>query len=208
MYAYPAHVSPRLIEVMAADSRVCHYLDLPLQHAHPAVLRRMKRPAKPERTRKLVSDLRAAMPDLALRSSFIVGYPGETEVEFQALLDLVAEMRFDRVGVFIFSPEEGTVAAALPGRVSQEVKAERYERLMALQQKISLQLNEAQVGRVLDVLVEGQGDDLSIGRSYRDAPEIDGLVLLPGDLPAGTMVQARVRGAMEYDLVGELFPGT
>jgi ribosomal protein S12 methylthiotransferase len=123
MYAYPAHVSPRLIEVMAADPRVCHYLDLPLQHAHPGVLRRMKRPAKLERTRKLVSDLRAAMPDLALRSSFIVGYPGETEEEFRALLDLAAEMRFDRVGVFLFSREEGTVAAALPGRVSQEVKA-------------------------------------------------------------------------------------
>jgi ribosomal protein S12 methylthiotransferase len=204
MYAYPTHVSPRLIEVMTGDSRVCHYLDLPLQHAHLDVLRSMKRPASLERTRRLVSDLRAAMPDLALRSSFIVGYPGETEREFQALLDLVVEMRFDRVGVFLFSPEEGTAAAALPGRVPQETKAERYERLMALQQQISLQLNEAQVGRVLDVLVEGQGDGLSVGRSYRDAPEVDGLVVLPGDLPVGTMVRVRISGAMEYDLIGDL----
>jgi ribosomal protein S12 methylthiotransferase len=206
MYAYPAHVSPRLIEVMAGDSRVCHYLDLPLQHAHPHVLRRMKRPANLENTRKLVSDLRAAMPDLALRSSFIVGYPGETWGEFESLLNFVAEMCFDRLGVFLFSPEEGTAAAALPGHVPQEIKSERYERLMAIQQQISLQLNEAQVGRVLDVLVEGQGEGLSVGRSYRDAPEIDGLVLLPGNLPVGTIVRVRISGAIEYDLIGELVP--
>ena len=114
------------------------------------------------------------------------------------------ETRFDRVGVFLFSPEEGTAAAALPGRVPQEAKTERYERLMALQQQVSLDLNEAQVGRVLDVLIEGNGDGLTVGRSYRDAPEIDGLVFLPGDLPVGTMEQVRISGAIEYDLIGEL----
>jgi ribosomal protein S12 methylthiotransferase len=203
MYAYPGRVSPRLVEVMAGEARVCHYLDLPLQHAHPAVLRRMLRPAAVERTRLLVEDLRAAMPDLALRTTFIVGYPGETEAEFQALLDFVAEMRFDRVGAFAYSPEEGTAAAELPGPLPEEVKAERYARLMALQQGISMQINEAQVGRTLDVLVEGRGDGLSVGRSYRDAPEIDGMVILTGEVPVGSILPVRITGAIEYDLLGE-----
>jgi ribosomal protein S12 methylthiotransferase len=207
MYAYPGHVSPRLIEVMAGDARVCRYLDLPLQHAHPDTLRRMKRPANVERTRRLIADLRNAMPDMALRTSFIVGYPGETEAEFEALLDFVAASRFDRVGVFLYSPEEGTPAASLPHPVPEEVKAERYDRLMALQQGISLELNQGQVGRTLDVLVEGQGDGLSVGRSYRDAPEIDGMVILPGEVPVGEMVPARITGAMEYDLIGEVDEG-
>lgn len=204
MYAYPGHISRRLIAVMAGDPRVCHYVDLPLQHAHPDVLRRMKRPADVDRTRRLIADLRAAMPDLALRTSLIVGYPGETESEFQRLLDLVSEIRFDRVGVFLYSPEEGTPAAALPNPVPDPVKEERRERLMALQQEISLELNRAQIGRTLAVLVEGQGDGLSVGRSYRDAPEIDGLVLMPGSVPIGEMAAARITGAMEYDLIGEV----
>jgi ribosomal protein S12 methylthiotransferase len=204
MYAYPGHISPRLIEVMAGDPRVCHYLDLPLQHAHPDTLRRMRRPANVERTRRLVADLRAAMPDVALRTSFIVGYPGETEREFEMLLDFVAETRFDRVGVFVYSPEEGTPAATLPNPVPEEIKAERYDRLMALQQAISLEINQGQVGRILDVLVEGQGDGLSVGRSYRDAPEIDGVVLIPGDVPVGNVVQTHISGAIEYDLIGEV----
>lgn len=204
MYAYPGHISPRLIEVMASDPRVCHYVDLPLQHAHPETLRRMKRPANVDRTRRLIADLRAAMPDVALRTAFIVGYPGETEDEFQTLLDFVAEARFDRVGGFLYSPEEGTAAAALPYRVPEEVQVDRLERLMALQQEISFELNQAQVGRTLEVLVEGQGEGLSVGRSYRDAPEIDGLVLIEEEIPEGQMVRASITGAMEYDLVGEL----
>jgi ribosomal protein S12 methylthiotransferase len=210
MYAYPGHVSARLIEVMARESRVCNYLDLPLQHAHPDVLRRMKRPANVKRTRRLIGDLRAAMPDMALRTSFIVGYPGETEEEFQVLLDFVAQFRPDRVGVFTYSEEEGTTAAALPDPVTEEVKAERYDRLMALQRRISLEANQAQIGRTLDVLVEGSGDGLHVGRSYRDAPEIDGLVFIPGDAAAditGTVRSVQITGAMEYDLVGE-FRGT
>jgi ribosomal protein S12 methylthiotransferase len=204
MYAYPGHVSPRLIEVMASDPHLCRYLDLPLQHAHTDTLRRMRRPASVKRTRQLIADLRAAMPDVALRTSFIVGYPGETEREFEALVDFVAEIRFDRVGVFVYSPEEGTPAADLPDPVPAEVKAERYDWLMSLQQEISLEINQTQVGRSLDVLVEGQGDGLSVGRSYRDAPEIDGMVLIPGDLPLGEIVPVRITGAMEYDLVGEV----
>jgi ribosomal protein S12 methylthiotransferase len=204
MYAYPGHVSPRLIEVMASEQRVCRYLDLPLQHAHPDTLRRMRRPANVKRTRRLIADLRRAMPDVSLRTSFIVGYPGETEREFEALLDFVAENQFDRVGVFVYSPEEGTPAALMADPVPDEVKADRYDRLMAVQQEISHQIQQAQVGRALDVLVEGQGDGLSVGRSYRDAPEIDGMVFLTGDVPVGEIVPARITGAMEYDLIGEV----
>jgi len=204
MYAYPGHISPAMIDIMAGDPRVCHYLDLPLQHAHPAVLRRMKRPANVERTRRLLDDLRAALPDVAIRTSFIVGYPGETETEFRVLLDFVSESRFERVGGFLYSPEEGTAAAGLPNPVREEVKVERLERLMTLQQTISLEINQAQVGRTLEVLVEGQGDGLSVGRSYRDAPEIDGLVLLPGAVPVGEMVPVRITGALDYDLMGEV----
>jgi ribosomal protein S12 methylthiotransferase len=206
MYAYPQHVTPRLIEVMARRSRVCHYLDMPLQHGHPEVLRRMKRPHDVDKVRHLVADLREAMPDIALRTSFIVGYPGETEEEFSALLDFVAEMAFDRVGVFTYSQEAGTKAAELPLQVPAEVKEERYARLMELQQGISLARNQQMVGRVLEVLVEGQSGDLSVGRSYRDAPEIDGLVLVEGKLSVGEMVPVRITGAMEYDLVGEPVP--
>lgn len=211
MYAYPGHISPFLLEVMANDQRVCHYLDLPLQHAHPDALRRMRRPANMDRTRRLLADLRAAIPDVALRTSFIVGHPGETDTEFDTLLDFVSETRFDRVGGFLYSPEEGTAAAALPHPVPEEVKIERLERLMALQQQISLDINRVQVGRTLDVLVEGQGDGLAIGRSYRDAPEIDGLVLIPDDqgiLEVGGMVSVRVTAAMDYDLVGEATDAT
>jgi ribosomal protein S12 methylthiotransferase len=204
MYAYPGRVSPRLIETMASDARICHYLDLPLQHAHPDTLRRMRRPANADRTRRLVAELRSTMPDMALRTSFIVGYPGETEAEYEDLLGFAAEMCFDRVGVFVYSAEAGTPAASLPHPVPEEVKLERYERLMALQQSISLEINQAQIGRTLDVLVEGQGDGLSVGRSYRDGPEIDGMVIVPGDVPVGEMVPARITGAMEYDLIGEV----
>jgi ribosomal protein S12 methylthiotransferase len=207
MYAYPGHVSSRLIKVLASDPRVCHYLDLPLQHAHPAVLRRMRRPSAMDRTRRLLSDLRAAMPDLALRTSFIVGYPGETEAEFEALLDFVAEIRPDHMGAFLYSPEKGTFAATLADVVPEAVKAERRDRLMALQQEISREKNQTQVGLVLDVLIEGAGDGLTVGRSYRDAPEIDGLVFVSDEQPVGEVVQVLITGAMEYDLVGEVVEG-
>jgi ribosomal protein S12 methylthiotransferase len=191
---------------MARHPQVCHYLDMPLQHGHPEVLRRMNRPHNVDEVRRLVADLRAAMPDIALRTSFIVGYPGETNKEFSALLDFVAEMAFDRVGVFTYSPEEETRAAELPSQVPTKVKEERYARLMELQQGISLTRNQQVVGRVLEVLVEGQGEGLSVGRSYRDAPEIDGLVIVEGKLLVGEMLPVLITGAMEYDLVGEPVP--
>jgi ribosomal protein S12 methylthiotransferase len=202
MYTYPQHVTPRLIETMAQHPQVCHYLDIPLQHAHPDTLRRMNRPHNMDRVRRLITGLRAAMPDIALRTSFIVGYPGESEEEFQALLDFVAEIAFDRMGVFTYSREEGTPAAELPGQVPDQVKEERYQRLMELQQAISLARNQQMIGRTLDVLVEGSGESLSVGRSYRDAPEVDGLVLVKEELPVGEIVPVLITGAMEYDLIG------
>ena len=211
MYAYPGHVSDGLIEVMANQEKVVPYLDMPLQHGDPRTLRRMRRPSRLEMVYDHVEKLRAAMPDIALRTTFIVGYSGETEEEFQGLLKFAQAMEFDKVGAFPFSPEPGTPAAELPDAVPEEEKEERYGRLMEVQQPISLRKNQAQVGKVLDILVEGQGEiaesgaPLLMGRSYRDAPEVDGLVLVPGiaDAPAGTILQVHINGALEYDLVGE-----
>ncbi len=209
MYAYPGHVSARLIDVMASDPRICHYLDMPLQHGHPAVLRRMLRPANVDRLHETFAQMRTAMPDMALRSTFIVGYPGETEEEFAGLLDFLNAIQFDKVGVFAFSPEPGTPAWDLPGQVAEEVREERRERVMTAQQRISLIRNQAQVGRMLEVLVEAHGEltghkgPVSLARSYRDAPEVDGLVIIPGALPVGKMARARITGALEYDLMGE-----
>ncbi len=211
MYAYPGHVSDGLIEVMASQEKIVPYLDMPLQHGDPRTLRRMRRPSRLEMVYDHVDKLRAAMPDIALRTTFIVGYPGESEEEFRGLLAFAQAMEFDKVGAFPFSPEPGTPAAALPDAVPEEEKEERYGRLMEVQQPISLRKNQEQVGKVLDILVEGQGEiaesgaPLLMGRSYRDAPEVDGLVLVPGiaDAPAGTILQVHINGALEYDLVGE-----
>jgi ribosomal protein S12 methylthiotransferase len=146
--------------------------------------------------------LRRAMPGIALRTTFIVGYPGETDEEFQTLLDFVREVRFDRVGVFTYSYEPGTPSADLPGQVPDEVKQARRDALMALQQRISMEKNQALIGRRLMVLVEGEGDGLSIGRTYRDAPEVDGMVIVEGVLPVGEMIPVHITGAMAYDLSG------
>lgn len=211
MYAYPGHVSDELVTVMAREAKIVPYLDMPLQHGDPRTLRRMRRPSRLEMVYDHVEKLRGAMPAIALRTTFIVGYPGETAEEFQGLLDFVETIEFDKVGAFRFSPEPGTPAASLPDQVPDEVKEERYARLMELQQPISLRKNQAQVGKQLQVLVEGEGEiegsgePLLLGRSYRDAPEVDGLVLIPGlsGVPAGEMIEVFVNGAMEYDLVGE-----
>ena len=219
MYAYPGYVTDRLIEVMATHPKILPYLDMPLQHAHPQTLRRMRRPANVDWVHRTLEKMRLAMPDLTLRTTFIVGYPGETEAEFQALLDFVQEIRFDRVGAFQFSFEPGTASEPLGDPIRNKLKRERWERLMALQQGISLEKNQSFVGKSLDVLVEGQGkiegaivgagngkkggaERISLGRSYRDAPEIDGMVILPGHVPAGELVRARIDGALIYDLSG------
>jgi ribosomal protein S12 methylthiotransferase len=167
----------------------------------------MRRPARVEQTLLLLDRLRSAMPDIALRSTFIAGYPGETDEEFRTLLDFVRAIQFDKVGVFAFSAEQGTEAADLPHQIAEEVKQKRYEELMVLQQGISLSRNQAQIGRRLDVLVEGVGEGLSIGRSYRDAPEIDGLVLISAELRPARLTPVKITGALEYDLVGEATRG-
>ena len=216
MYAYPGHVSDDLIEVMAAQEKIVPYLDMPLQHGDPRTLRRMMRPNRLEMVYDHIEKLRSAMPNIAMRTTFIVGYPGETEEEFEGLLDFVEAIQFDKVGAFTFSAEPGTPSALLPDPVPTEVQEERYNRLMACQQPISLQRNQAQVGSMMEILIEGEGeiasDDgssagepLLLGRSYRDAPEVDGLVLVPGisGLPMGEMIEVMINSAMEYDLVGE-----
>jgi ribosomal protein S12 methylthiotransferase len=202
MYAYPGYVTDRLIDVMASTPAVVPYLDMPLQHAHPAVLRRMRRPANMAWVYRTLEKMRTALPDLALRTTFIVGYPGETEQEFQTLLDFISEIRFDWVGAFQFSFEPGTASEPLGDPVPPEIKQERYDRLMATQQAISLERNQAFVGKTLPVLVEGQGDGISLGRSYRDAPEVDGMVILEGQVPVGEMIPVRITGAAAYDLAG------
>lgn len=202
MYAYPGYVTDRMIQVMADHPQIVPYLDMPLQHAHPATLRRMRRPANVDWVYRTLEKMRQALPDLSLRTTFIVGYPGETEEEFQTLLDFVKEIRFDRVGAFQFSFEPGTASEPLGDPIPAEVKQERYERLMELQQGISLEINQSWVGKELQVLIEGQGDGISLGRSYRDAPEIDGMVIIEGEIPAGEMVPVRITGAMAYDLTG------
>ncbi len=211
MYAYPHGVRQRLIDTMARHPQICAYLDMPLQHAHPATLRRMRRPPDTERTRATLAALREAMPDIALRSTFIVGYPGETEHEFQALLDFLSDIQFEKVGAFQYSQEPGTPAASLPEQVPPPVIERRWHTLMQHQQGISLARNQLQVGRTLDVLVEGHGstetgEPLLVGRTFRDAPEIDGQVLVWGQAPIGSRVHTRITHATEYDLWGEEEP--
>ncbi len=201
MYAYPQHVTPRLVHTMATLEPICHYLDMPVQHGHPDVLRRMRRPHDLDKVRETVTLLRDAMPDISLRSTFIVGYPGETEEEFEALLSFMEEIAFDKVGVFAFSLEAGTYAASLPDRVPPEVISERYDRAMRLQQEISLAKNQEQIGWQMAVLIEGTGDGISVGRSYRDAPEVDGVVLIEEELPVGTFHLVEIVAAHEYDLI-------
>jgi ribosomal protein S12 methylthiotransferase len=226
MYAFPGYVTDRMIEVMATRKQVLPYLDMPLQHANPKTLYRMRRPSNIDWVHKTLAKMRAAFPEpslngnqatgagqrpstssgqrLAIRTTFIVGYPGETDEEFQSLVDFVEEIRFDRVGTFKFSFEPGTTSEPLGDPVPAEVKEQRWERLMALQQNISLQVNQSYVGQTLDVLVEGYDNGLTIGRSYRDAPEIDGLVFAEGRAEIGQIVPVKISGAMAYDLTGVL----
>jgi len=208
LYAYPGAVSDALIDLMEGSPQVLPYLDLPLQHIHPAVLRRMQRPANVDWVYRTLEKMRRAIPDLALRTTFIVGFPGESEAEFQTLLDFLSEMRFDKVGAFQYSFEEGVPGESLGDPVPLQVKQERWNRLMEMQQSISLEKNLALVGKQLQVLVEGEGEvegshhPILVGRSYRDAPEIDGLVLVE-NAPSGMegMIDVRVSGALAYDLI-------
>ena len=202
MYAFPGYVTDRLIDVMASNKQIVSYLDIPLQHAHPDTLKRMRRPSNMDWVYRTLDKMRTKIPDLALRTTFIVGYPGETEQEFRTLLEFVQNMHFDRIGTFQFSFEPGTYSEPLGDPIPAEVKEERYQVLMETQQSISLKKNQSFIGKTLDVLVEGQGDGVSLGRTYRDAPEIDGMVIIESEVPVGEMIPVRITGAMPYDLSG------
>ena len=215
LYAYPGYVSDRLIDLIASHPQILPYLDIPLQHAHPDTLKRMQRPANIEWVYRTIGKMRQRIPNLVLRTTFIVGYPGETEQEFQTLLDFIEEIRFDRVGAFQFSFEPGTPSETLGDPIPVQIKQDRYDRLMSLQQGISLHINQNWIGKTLPVLFEGIGEiegergnsrtyPISVGRSYRDAPEIDGLVILEGEAPIGEITPVKICGAFPYDLQATL----
>jgi ribosomal protein S12 methylthiotransferase len=205
-YAYPRDFSFALIEALAEQPNVARYLDMPLQHISDPMLRRMKRGRDSAWVRKLVRDIRARVPDLTFRTSFIVGFPGETEEQFQELCAFVEEMRFEKVGVFQFSREEGTESFSLDGQVPQRVKAQRQKKLLAIQRRISREHQQALVGRTLDVLLEGVSDETDLlleGRWMGQAPEIDGKVYVNrGVARAGEIVRVEIEQAGDYDLVG------
>lgn len=201
LYAYPGIVTDRLINVMASHKNILPYLDIPLQHAHPEILKSMRRPSNIDWVYTTIDKMRTAMPNLAIRTTFIVGYPGETEKEFLSLLDFIETMKFDHVGAFAYFQEQGTPAAPLGDPISEEEKQERLSRLMALQQDISLQKNQLLIGKTLDVFIEGYNEGISVGRSYRDAPEIDGMVFVEGEAEIGSIISAQITDAMVHDLV-------
>lgn len=204
LYFYPNRLTDEVIEAMATLPKVLPYVDIPLQHAHPETLKRMKRPWDGERYLRLFEKLRAAMPDAAIRTTFIVGFPGETDLEFSYLLDFMEAARLDRVGAFVFSREPGTSAHDMEGQVPFRLKRERFDRLMRAQQKISLAKNQSWLGRTLTVLVEEEKDGWSAGRSFRDAPEIDGFVSFPGTGMLGDFVEVEIDEADVYDLAGTI----
>ena len=206
LYTYPEEFDDKLISELASLSKFAHYIDLPLQHINAAILRRMGRRGSPEHIRSVISKLRAAMPDCILRTSFIVGFPGETEEAFGELMQFVGEYKFDRVGVFTYSLEEGTPAARLRGQIPEEIKRERYERLYSLAGEISFEKNRTRVGSVVRVLTEGVSEDgiFYEGRSYAEAPDSDGKIFFTSDEPlaAGDFVNVELLIAEEYDLTG------
>jgi ribosomal protein S12 methylthiotransferase len=204
-YVYPYPHVDEVIPLMA-EGKVLPYLDIPFQHASPRVLKLMKRPAHAENTLERIARWRETCPDLTLRSTFIVGFPGETEDDFQRLLDWLSEARLDRVGCFKYSPVDGAAANALPDPVPEKVKQERWERFMALAGSISAEKLAAKVGRRMRVLVDLVGDDGAIARSAADAPEIDGTVKIfkPGKLRAGDWADVQITGSDDYDLIGKI----
>lgn len=207
LYCYPSRFSPELIQVLREEPKVLNYVDIPLQHVSKRVLARMNRNQTKEEIRALIKRLREEIPDITIRTTFIVGFPGETEAEFAELLDFLAEVRFDRAGFFVYSQEEGTPAAAYPDQVPEREKRIRYDAAMKLQQAISAEKNRQWLGKELEVLVEGKGPEegFMVGRSYRDAPEIDGLVYVAApEVSRGRIIRVRITGTSEYDLRGEI----
>ena len=206
LYTYPIYFSDRLIDMMVEFPQLLPYLDIPLQHADPKVLQLMRRPSDVDWVRHTVAKMRAKLPDLVIRTTFIVGFPGESEHSFQVLKDFIEEMQFDHVGVFTYSIENGTPAQILGDPIPQEVKEARRQELMTLQAGISYQKNQKLCGKVLNMLVEGvdQENGVLIGRTYRDAPEIDGLVIAEGTGEVGELLPVRITAAMQHDLFGQV----
>ena len=208
LYCYPEEIDDNLIQVMKEEPKICHYLDLPIQHASDAILKRMGRRTSKAQLVEIIEKLRKEIPDISLRTTLITGFPGETQEQHEELKDFVDEMEFDRLGVFTYSPEEDTPAATMTEQIPEEVKEDRQAELMELQQEIAFDLAEDMVGREVLVMIEGKVADENayVGRTYKDAPNVDGLIFINTDeeLMSGDFARVRVTGALEYDLIGEL----
>lgn len=208
LYAHPAHLDREIIRLMAREKKICRYIDLPLQHINDTILRQMNRQVTRRHIENLINEIRETLPGAALRTTFIVGFPGETEKQFQELYDFVASSRFDRLGVFAYSREEGTRAASMPGQIPEKIKQQRLKKIMLLQQKIALENNRKMVGQTLPVVIEElDATGYYLARSQYDAPEIDNQVLVysSAKLRPGTFVQVKITKALPYDLIGEIY---
>lgn len=208
LYCYPEEIDDALIQVMRKEEKICHYLDIPVQHASDSVLKRMGRRTDRQELTEIVNKLRLEIPDICLRTTLIAGFPGETEEDYETLLDFVDEMAFDRLGVFPYSQEEDTPAAEMPDQLSDEVKLARCEELMALQQEIAFEAAEAMEGRLVMAMIEGKAvdEDVYVARTYKDAPDVDGYLFVntASVLTTGDFVQVLVTDSNEYDLIGEI----
>ena len=208
LYCYPEEITDELIQVMKEEPKVCHYLDLPIQHANDEILKRMGRRTSKQELVDIIGKLRGEIPDICLRTTLITGFPGETKEQHEELMDFVDEMEFDRLGVFTYSPEEDTPAAVMPDQIDEEVKEARQAELMELQQDIAFDNAQDMVGREVLVMIEGKVADENayVGRTYRDAPNVDGLIFINTDeeLLSGDFARVKVTGAVDYDLIGEL----
>ena len=208
LYCYPEEITPELIDCIRREPKICHYLDMPIQHAADEILKKMGRRTNQEELRERIAQIREAIPDICLRTTLISGFPGETQEEFEELYNFVDEMEFDRLGVFPYSREEGTPAAEMPDQVPQEIKESRRDELMELQQEIAFEKAESMKGRTVLAMIEGKVEDENayVARTYMDAPGVDGLLFIntSRQLLTGDFVRARVTGSYEYDLIGEL----
>lgn len=206
LYCYPEEIYDELIQTMKEEKKICHYLDLPIQHASDRILKRMGRRTTQAELVEIVNKLRREIPDIVLRTTLISGFPGETQEDHEELMGFVDEMEFDRLGVFTYSPEEDTPAATMPDQVAEEVKEARRDEIMELQQEISYEKNQQMIGSTQKVLIEGYlvDDDVYVGRTYRDAPGVDGIVFVsaPYELISGSFVDVKITEANEYDLTG------
>ena len=208
LYCYPGRISDKLLQVMKAHDNICHYLDIPLQHVEERVLKRMGRKETKEYLVRLISKIRQSIPDISLRTTLMVGFPGETEEEFQSLLDFIREQKFDWLGAFTYSREEDTPAASFPDQIPDEIKEDRYHRLMAIQNQVSAENQKKWIGKTISVLIEGKSSDnpeYFMGRSQYQAPEVDGVVFVKSDsLEVGTIIPVLITGSDVYDLIGEV----